>query len=81
MAETRATLAKIVTALEKLWATSHHVVQTRILVSNIDQYEQVGRTHHEFFAGVEPATTILEVRRFIDPRIIVEIEADAVVEV
>ncbi len=65
--------------LEKAGAGLSDVVRTRIFVTDIDRWEEVGRAHQEAFGEIMPATTMVEVSRLIDPRMLVEIEADAVV--
>lgn len=65
--------------LDKAGAGLADVVRTRIFVTDIDRWEDVGRAHREAFGEIMPATTMVEVSRLIDPRMLVEIEADAVV--
>ncbi|MPY91041.1 MAG: RidA family protein [Luteitalea sp.] len=72
-------LKNIATALDKLGARLEHVVRTRIYVTDIRQWEAVGRAHGEVFGKILPAATMVEVTKLIDPAMLVEIEADAVV--
>ena len=65
--------------LESAGANLEDVVRTRMFVTDIEQWEDIGRAHKEAFGDIMPATTMVEVSRLIDPRMLVEIEADAVV--
>ena len=79
-AQTQFILQKIEKALHQAGATLADVIRTRIFVTDISRWEEIGRAHGEFFRDIRPASTMVEVARLIDPAMLVEIEVDAVVE-
>ena len=77
--QTKEVLRTIAAALHAAGARMEDVVRTRMFVVNIDDWEQIGRAHGEVFGTIRPAATMVEVRRLIDARLLVEIEVDAVI--
>ena len=78
--QTREVLRRIKAALEQAGASLADVVRTRIYVTDISRWREVGAAHAEFFADIRPAAAMVEVRALITPALLVEIEADAISE-
>ena len=79
-AQTTQVLLNIKRALESVGGTLEDVVRTRIYVTDISKWEEIGKVHGKFFKEIRPATSMIEVKRLVDPRMLVEIEAEAILK-
>ena len=77
--QTKFILSKIEKALKQSGASLQDVIRTRIYVTDISKWEEIGKAHGEFFGKIKPATTMVEVKALIDARMMVEIEASALI--
>lgn len=78
--QTRTIIRKAIDAIEKLGGKAEHITRTRMFVTDISRWEEIGKAHGEFFREIKPVATMVEVSALIQPEILVEIEFSAVVE-
>ncbi len=79
-AQAEQALSNVERALERLDATRADVVRTRLFVTDVDRWDEIGRAHREYFDDVRPATSMVQVERLVDPEMVVEVEAVAKVK-
>ncbi len=78
--QTRFVLQKIAMAIQDAGGAMEDVIRTRMYVTNINDWEAIGKAHQEFFGKIKPATTMVEISRLIHPDLVIEIEATAMTE-
>lgn len=78
-AQTQFILEKIDKALKGLGSSKEAIVRTRMYVTNIQDWEKIGRVHGQFFKGIQPAATMVQVQALINPKLLIEIEATAII--
>jgi enamine deaminase RidA (YjgF/YER057c/UK114 family) len=78
--QTKFILSKIENALKEAGASMNDVVRTRMFVTDISKWEEIGKAHGEFFRTIKPAATMVEVKSLIDPRMLLEIEVTAIID-
>ena len=78
--QTKFALAKIEKALISAGATLKDVVRTRMFVTDISRWEEIGKAHGEYFKDIKPASTMVEVKSLINPQMLIEIEATAIIQ-
>jgi enamine deaminase RidA (YjgF/YER057c/UK114 family) len=76
-AQTVQVIRNIERALKQAGATLENIVRNRLYVTDISRWQEYGRAHHEFFGGIRPCATMVEVRALIDPNMLIEIESEA----
>ncbi len=76
--QTKQIIQIIEKSLERINANLSNIVRTRVFVTNIEDWQLIGKAHSEFFKAIQPATTMVEVKRLIRPDLLLEIEADAI---